>query len=64
MMKNLLAVWETRVWFLGREDLQEEDMATQSSVLAWRIPWTEQPGGYSPWGGKELDTTEQVSFSL
>ena len=33
-------------------------MATHSSILAWRIPWTEEPAGYSPWGRKELDTTE------
>ena len=33
-------------------------MATDSSILAWRIPWTEEPGGYSPWGRTELDTTE------
>ena len=43
---------------LGREDPPEESMATHSSVLAWRIPWTEEPGGCSPWGCKELDTTE------
>jgi len=36
----------------------EEDMATHSSILAWRIPWTEEPGGYSPHGHKWLDTTE------
>ena len=46
-----------RVRSLGQEDL-EEGMATHSSVLAWRIPWTEEPGGYSPWGCKELDMTE------
>ena len=33
-------------------------MATHSSILAWRIPWTEEPGGYSPWGLNKLDTTE------
>ena len=33
-------------------------MATHCSILAWEIPWTEEPGGYSPWGHKELDTTE------
>ena len=33
-------------------------MATHSSVLAWRIPWTEEPGGLSPWGHKEVDMTE------
>ena len=36
----------------------EEGMATHSSVLAWRIPWTEEPVGYSPWGRRELDTAE------
>ena len=48
-----------RVQFLGWEDLLEESMATHSSVLDWRIPWTEEPGRlYSPWGRKESDTTE------
>ena len=36
-------------------------MATHSRILAWKIPWTEEPGGHSPWGCKELDTTEQLS---
>ena len=36
-------------------------MAAHSSVLAWRIPWTEAPGGYSPWGCKELDTAERLN---
>ena len=36
---------ETRVRFLGQEDPLEEEMATHSSILAWRIPWTEEPGG-------------------
>ena len=44
MVKNLPAMWETRVWFLGWEDPPEKGMATHSSVLAWRIPWTEEPG--------------------
>ena len=39
---------EMKVQSLGREDLLEEGMATPSSILAWRIPWTEEPGGYSP----------------
>ena len=43
---------ETRVQSLGREDLLEEEMATHSSILAWRIPWTEEPGGLSPQGHK------------
>jgi len=43
---------------LGWEDLLEEDMATHSSILSWKIPRTEEPGvGYSPWGHKESDTT-------
>ena len=44
---------------LYQEDPLEEEMATQSSILAWKIPWTEEPGGgYSPWGYKESDMTE------
>ena len=43
---------------LGGEDPLEEGMATHSSILAWRIPWTEEPGVYGPWGRKESDTTE------
>ena len=44
-VKNLLAMWETRVLSLGQEDPLEEGMATHSSILAWRIPWTEESGG-------------------
>ena len=48
-----------QVQSLGWEDALEEDMATHSSILAWKIPRTEEPGvGYSPWGHKESDTTE------
>ena len=43
---------------LGWEDPLEKEMAPHSSLLAWRIPWTEEPGGLSPWGHKESDTTE------
>ena len=42
-VKNLPAIWETWVRFLGWEDSLEEGMATHSSILAWRIPWTEEP---------------------
>ena len=45
---------------LGREDPLEQEMATPSSILGWRIPWTEEPGSYSPWGHKESDMTEQL----
>ena len=44
-VKNLPAVQETQVQSLGQKDLLEKEMATYSSVLAWRIPWTEMPGG-------------------
>ena len=44
-VKNLFAMQETRVRSLGRADPLEKGSATQSSVLAWRIPWTEEPGG-------------------
>ena len=39
-------------------------MATHSSILAWEIPWTEKPGGYSSWGHKELDATERLNNNL
>ena len=44
MVKNLPAMQETLVWSLGQEDLLENGMATHSSILAWRVPWTEEPG--------------------
>ena len=57
LVKNPPAMWETWVPSLGWEDPLDEGMATHSSILAWRILRTEEPGGYSPWGRKELDTT-------
>ena len=51
---------EKLVQSLVREDPLEEGMATHSSVLAWRIQWTEEPGGYSPWGHRESDTTGET----
>ena len=57
-------MWETGVRSLGQEDPMEKEMATHSSTLAWRIPWREEPGGYSPWGRKESDTTERLHFHL
>ena len=47
---------------LGWEDPLEKEMATHSSTLAWKISWTENLVGYSPWGHKESDTTEQLHF--
>ena len=45
MVKNLPAMQETQVQFLGHEDPLEKEMATYSSIFAWEIPWTEEPGG-------------------
>ena len=60
--KNPLAMQESQeTWVpsLGQEDLPEEGMATHSSILAWRIPWTEEPGGLQSMGSqRDLDTTE------
>ena len=50
MVKRLSTMRETQVWSLGREDLLEKEMAIHSSTIAWKIPWTEEPVGYSPWG--------------
>ena len=61
---------EMRIQSLYWEDPQEEEMETHSSILAWEIPWTEEPVGYSWWGRKESDRTEQahkhtyISFCL
>ena len=53
---------ETQVLSLGWEGPLEKEVATHSSVLAWRIPWTEEPGGLRTWGHEELDTTEQLAL--
>ena len=55
-------MWETWVRSLGREDPLEKEMATHSSILAWRIPWTEELGGLQSTGHKESDTTERLLF--
>ena len=55
MVKNLPAMQETQIQSLGEEDPLEEGMATHSSILAWRIPWTEEPGRlYSPLGSQRI----------
>ena len=61
-LKCLPAMWETWVRSLGREDPLEKEMATHSSILAWRIPWREELGGLQSTGRKELDTTEPLHF--
>ena len=54
MVKRLSTIRETQIRSLGWEDPLEKEMAAHSSTLAWKIPWTEEPGGlYSPWGHKE-----------
>ena len=54
MVKNLPAIQETQVQSLGREDPLEREMATHSSILAWRIPWTEEPGGLQSMGSQRV----------
>ena len=61
-LKHLPAMWETWVPSLGREDPLEKEMATHSSILAWRIPWMEESGGLQSMSRKELDTTERLHF--
>ena len=49
-----------QVWSFGQEDPLEKEMVTHSSILAWEIPWIEEPNGlHSPWGHKESNTTKQ-----
>ena len=60
-VKRMSTMWETRVQALGQEDLLEKEMTTHSRILAWKIPWTEEPEPGTllcPWGRKELDMTE------
>ena len=57
-IKNLPVMKETRVQSLGQEGTLEKGMETHSSILAWRIPWTEEPGGLQSMARKELDMIE------
>ena len=56
MVKNLPAVQETQVRSLGQEDPLEKEMTTHASILAWRIPWTEEPGGLESMGSLKSRT--------
>ena len=58
VVKNLPAMQETWVLSLSQEEPLEKGMATLSSILAWEIPWTEEPGALQSMGLQELDTTE------
>ena len=55
MVKNLPAMQETWVQSLGQKDLLERGMATHSSILAWRTPWTEEPGGLQFMGSQRVE---------
>ena len=61
-VKNLPAMWETWVQSLGQKDPLEKEIETHSSILTWRIPCTEEPGGLL--GHKESDITEQLTLAL
>ena len=61
-VKCLPTMQETWVQSLGWEDLLQKEMATHSSIIAWKIPWMEEPGCYSPQGHEKLDTTEWFHF--
>ena len=54
VVKNPPAMQETWVWSLGQEDPLEKEMATHSSILAWKILWKKSLAGYSPWGCKRV----------
>ena len=66
LVKNLPAVQETWVWSQGREDPLEKEMASHASTLAWKIPWTEEPGGLQPMGSQRVrhDWVTSLSLSL
>ena len=63
-VKRLPTMWETRVRSLGQEDPLEKETATHSSIRAWKIPWTEEPGGlHTIHGVAESDMTERLHFT-
>ena len=64
MVKRLPTMWETRVQSLGWEDLLEKEMATHSSTLAWKIPWTEEPGRLQSMGLQRVGHDWATSLSL
>ena len=60
-VKRLSRMRETRVRSLGREDPLQKEMATHSSILAWRTPWTEEPGRLQSMGSQQLDMAKQLT---
>ena len=63
-LKRLPAMQETWVWSLGQEDSLEKEMATHSSILAWRIPWTEEPGGLQSMGSQSRKRLSNFTFTF
>ena len=63
-LKHLPAMWETWVHSLGWEDPLEKEMATHSSIIAWRIPWMEEPGGQQSTGSQRVGHNRETSLSL
>ena len=61
MVKNSPAMQETWIRSPGQEDPLEKEIATHSSILAWEIPWTEEPGGLQSMGLQESDTAQQLN---
>ena len=61
--KSLPSMWETQVQFLGEEDPWEKEMVTHSSILAWRIPWIEEPDRLQSVGSQESYMTKQLSIA-
>ena len=64
MVKRLPTMWETWVGSLGREDPLEKEMATHSSTLAWKIPWTEEPGRLQSMGSKSRTQLSDFTFTF
>ena len=62
-IKHLPTVWETQVQSLGQEDLLEKEMAIHSSILAWKIPWTEEPGRLQSMGSQSQTCLSDFTFS-
>ena len=64
MVKKPPAMLETWVRSLGQKDPLEEEMVTHSSILAWRIPWTEEPGGLQSMRSQRVNRTEQLTLAF
>ena len=62
-VKCLPAMWETRVWFLGKEDPLEKEMAAHSNILAWKIPWTKEPGRLQFMGSQKIGHDWALPFT-